>query len=185
MRTHGRVRALPYAAEAQSRKARLMAPPKDLMRWFLEAYREEMPDRMHAAGVWRDTVNSGERQNRIDPVGGSLIGTPQADGRFRILTEGSAFSTEIAEYEGHKDLHAHYAFPLRAAIARLAGREPTTGRYGFMAHALLTTARLDGDWDRALSSLGVNPEAVRRVYIEVALRTLFERYEPEPLARVA
>lgn len=178
MRTHGR----PYAAEAQDRKARLMAPPKDLLGWFLRAYREEMPDRIHGAGVWRDQVNGGERQNGINPVGGSLIGTPQADAHFRLLTEASPFTTEIAEYEGHKDRGAHYTFPLRAALARLAGREPVTGRYGFMAAALLATARLDGDWDRALVFLGVHPEPVRRVYIETALRTLYTRYEPEPVA---
>lgn len=162
-----------------------MAPPKNLLGWFLTAYREEMPEKMHAGGLWHDQLSPGEKRNDIQAVGGSLIGTPQADGRFRLLTEGSAFVTEVAEYEGHKDLHANYTFPLRAALARLAGREPKTGRYGFMAHALLTTARLDGDWDRALSSLGVNPEAVRRVYIDIALRTVYERYEPEPVARVA
>jgi hypothetical protein len=183
MRTHGR--AAPYAHEAHARKVRLMAPPKNLLGWFLEAYRAEMPEKLHSAGLWRDQVSGGERRNDIEPVGGSLIGTPQADGRFRLLTEGSPFHTEVAEYEGHKDPHNHYTFPLRAALARLAGREPNHGRYGFMAHALLTVARLDGDWDQALSSLGVNPEAVRRVYLEVALRTLYERYEPEPVARAA
>lgn len=180
MRTNGRLRALPYAAEASARKARLMAPPKDLLGWFIKAYREEMPERMHAAGLWRDTVNAGERRNDIKPVGGSLIGTPRADEGFRRLLEESPFITEVAEYEGHKDTSNHYAFPMRAALARLAGREPVTGQHGFMAAALITTARLDGDWDRALSSLGVNPPAVRRVYIELALRKLYDRYEPEP-----
>ena len=159
-----------------------MAPPKDLLRWFIAAYRAEMPERMHSSGVWRDQVNGGERHNGISPVGGSLIGTPQADSGFRILSEGSPFATEVAEYEGHKTPDNHYAFPLRAALARVAGREPITGRFGFMAHALLMTARLDGDWDRALAALGVNPAPVRRVYLDIALRTVFERYETQPRA---
>ena len=162
------------------RHAQLMSPPKDLLGWFLAAYREELPERLHSQGVWRDQVNGGERHNGITPVGGSLIGTPQADTRFRLLSEGSPFATEVASYDGRKATDNHYVFPLRAALARLAGREPTTRPFGFMAHALLMTGRLDGDWDRALSSLGVNPEPVRRVYLDVALRTLFERYEPQP-----
>ena len=181
MRTHGRG----YAAEAKRRRAQLMAPPKDLLAWFLQAYREEMPDQLHSAGLWRDQVNAGERRNDISPVGGSLIGTPRTNEGFRRLTEESPFITEVAEYEGHKDRSNHYVFPLRAALARLAGREPVTGQWGFMAAALLTTARLDGDWDRALSSLGVNPVAVRRVYIETALRRLYEKYEPEPRQQAA
>jgi hypothetical protein len=74
---------------------------------------------------------------------------------------------------------------MRAALARLAGREKPTDRYGFMAAALSRTAALDGDWDRALSSLGVNPPAVRRAYLELALRTLYERYDAEPRQQAA
>ena len=183
MRTHGRVKG--YVAEAERRRVQLMTPPKDLLAWFMAAYREEMPERIHAAGLWRDQVNRDERRNGLTPLGGSVLGSPRSNEGFRRLTEESPFETQVAEYEGHKDTHNHYAFPLRAALARVAGREPLTGQHGFMAHALLTTARCDGDWDRALSSLGVNPPAVRRVYIEQALRKVYERYEPEPVARAA
>ncbi len=183
MRTHGRQQ--PYKFEADRRLNKLMAPPKDLLGWFMDAYREEMPERIHSAGLWRDQVTAGEGAHGVKAAGGSVLGTPQTDARFRLLTEGSPFTLETAEYEGHKDRSDHYTFPLRAALARLAGREPVTGRWGFMAAALLTTARLDGDWERALSSLGVNPPAVRRVYLEIALRTLFARYEVEPSQRAA
>lgn len=180
MRTQGRLRAAPYAHEADRRARRLMQPPKDLLGWFLQGYREEMPDRIHQAGVWRDRTNNGEAEHGIKAVGGSLLGTPRTHEGFRRLIEDSPFTTDVAEYEGHKDTANHYAFPMRAALARLAGREKQSDRWGFMAAALLRTAALDGDWDRALSSLGVNPPAVRRAYLELALRTLYERYEPEP-----
>lgn len=183
MRTRGRAQG--YTAESERRRLQLMAPPKDMLRWFLDAYREEMPERIHAAGLWRDRVTGSEAEAGVKATGGSALGTPQSDPRFRLLTEASPFSLETAEYEGHKDRSDHYTFPIRAALARLAGREPITKRWGFMAHALLTVARHDGDWDTALASLGVYPEAVRRVYIETALRTLYAKYEVEPFARAA
>jgi hypothetical protein len=183
VRTHGRVKG--YSVEAERRRVELMSPPKDLLSWFLKAYREEMPERIHSGGVWRDQTSLGEKDRGIDAVGGSLLGTPRTNEGFRRLTEESPYITEVAQYEGHKDTHNSYAFPLRAALARLGGRERETDQWGFMARCLATTARLDGDWDRALSSLGVNPPAVRRVYLETALRRLYRIYEPEPVVRVA
>ena len=185
MRTQGRLRAAPYAHEAERRKARLMAPPKDLLGWFIEGYRAEMPEKIHSAGVWRDRATGGEQAVGIQAVGGSLLGAPRTSEPFRRLIEDSPFTTDVAEYEGHKDTANHYTFPMRAAIARLAGRERETDQHGFMAQCLRRTAALDGDWDRALSSLGVNPAAVRRIYLELALRKLYERFEPEPRQQAA
>ncbi len=181
MRTQGRLRAAPFAHEAERRKLRLMAPPKDLLGWFLQAYREEMPERIHSGGVWRDHSTMDGHKGQ----GGSLLGAPRTDEGFRKLTEERPFVTEVAEYEGHKDTANHYAFPLRAALARLQGKETKDRPYGFMAAALLTTARLDGDWDRALEALGLNPPAVRRHYIELALHRVYEKYEPEPRRQAA
>jgi hypothetical protein len=175
VRTQGRLR--PYGVEADRRARKLMTPPKNLLAWFLKEYREEMPENIHSAGVWRD--------RGLHAVGGSLLGSPRTAEGFRRLTEASPFTTDVAEYEGHKDRANHYAFPLRAALARLQGRESADKPWGFMAATLITTARCDGDWDRALSSLGVNPPAVRRAYLELALRQLYERYEPEPRQQAA
>lgn len=183
MRTNGRRTGYQY--EHDRSVAQKAAPPRDLLAWFLREYREEMPDELHSSGVWRDRTNTDEADHGIHAVGGSLLGSPRTAEGFRRLTEESPFTTEVAEYEGHKDTHNHYAFPLRAALARLGGRGKATDEYPFMAYALLTTARLDGDWDRALSSLGVNPGAVRRFYIEIALRLLWNKYEPEPALRAA
>lgn len=181
MRTRGR----PYGIEHDRSVRHKAAPPRDLLAWLVREYREEMPEALHSGGVWRDRVNAGEADHGLHAVGGSLLGTPRTAETFRRYIEESPFTTQVAEFEGHKDTSNHYAFPLRAALARLAGRGKDTEPYPFMARALLTTARLDGDWDRALSSLGVNPPAVRRVYIERALRCLWEKYEPEPALRAA
>src|SRR5678816_3959692 len=135
---------------------------------FLEAFRAEVPARIHAGDVWRDQVSPDEERQGIQAVGGSLLGSPRTGDAFRRYIEGSPFITEVAEYEGHKDPNTHYAFPLRAALAALAGRGPDTEPYPFMARALYRTALRDGDWDGACASLGII-EPVRRPYIEAAL----------------
>ena len=98
---------------------------------------------------------------------------------FREWVEEDAFGTEAAEYEGHKDIHNHYRTPMRAALARLAGRGHPTEPYPFMARCLYRTALNDGDWDYACATLGII-EPVRRPYIEAALHRLYERYHEEP-----
>lgn len=168
-----------YATDHDRSQRRKMARPRNLLAWFLTAFREEMPDRLHTRGVWRDRVNAGEAQNGIEPVGGSLLGTPRTSDPFRAFIEDDPFGTEVAEYEGHKDLRTHYRTPMRAALARLAGRGPRTDPYPFMARALYRTALRDGDWDGACASLGII-EPVRKPYIEAALHRLYERYHEEP-----
>lgn len=165
--------------DSLTRKA---APPKNLLAWFLEAFRAETPDRIHAADVWRDRVSQDEARNGIQAVGGSVLGSPRTHDAFRRYIEDSPFVTEVAEYEGHKDPRTHYVFPLRAAIATLGGRGRDSDPYPFMARALFRTGLRDGDWDGACASLGIC-EPVRRVYIEEALRRLWGKYTVEPPAR--
>lgn len=175
-------RDTPYHAEHRGSLARKAAPPKNLLAWFLEAYRAEAPEKIHASDVWRDRVTEDEAKNGISAVGGSLLGTPRTNDTFRRYIEDSPFATEVAEYEGHKDVNGHYAFPLRAALARLAGRGPDHHPYPFMARCLYRTALQDGDFDGACRSLGII-EPIRQVYIEEALRRLWTKYEIEPPAR--
>jgi len=107
------------------------------------------------------------------------MGSPRVADPFRAFIEDDPYGTEAAEYEGHKDIHNHYRTPMRAALARLAGRGHPHEPYPFMARALYRTALRDGDWDGACASLGII-EPVRRPYIEAALHRLFERYHEEP-----
>ena len=173
-----------YIGPHRASLARKAQPPKNLLAWFLEAYRAEMPSEMHthSEDVWRDWVSGDEADNGIKAVGGSVLGTPRYQDAFRRFIEDSPFTTEVAEYEGHKDTASHYAFPLRAALARLSGRGPDTAPYPFMARALYRTALRDGDYDGACATLGIC-EPVRQVYIEEALRRLWTKYEVEPPAR--
>lgn len=171
-----------YDDEYRASLAKKAQPPKNLLAWFLEAFRAELPEKIHASDVWRDRVSEDEAKNGIQAVGGSLLGTPRTHDTFRRYIEDSPFATEVAEYEGHKDRDGHYAFPLRAALARLAGRGRDSDIYPFMARALYRTALRDGDYEGACASLGIC-EPVRQVYIEEALRRLYTKYEVEPPAR--
>lgn len=175
----------PHHDEHRDSMARRMAPPKNfgqLLTWFLDGFRSEVPSRLHVAGVWRDQVSGDESQNGIRPVGGSLLGTPKSSDPFRAYIEDSPFSTEVAEYEGHKDRDGHYRRPLAAALARLSGRGPDHEERPFMARCLYRTALRDGDWDGACGSLGIL-QPVRRPYIEAALWRLWRLYRVEPDAR--
>jgi hypothetical protein len=170
----------PYAEDNARSKRAKMARPKDLLGWYMTGFREEVPDRLHTRGVWRDAKRRGDVEG-YDPVGGSVMGSPRVADPFRAFIEDDPYGTEAAEYEGHKDIHNHYRTPMRAALARLAGRGHPTDPYPFMARALYRTALRDGDWDGACASLGII-EPVRRFYIEAALLRLYERYHEEPPA---
>jgi hypothetical protein len=143
--------------------------------------REEMPERLHQHDVWRDRAKRGDPDGYA-PVGGSQLGSPRDAEPFRQFIEDDAYVLEVAEYEGHKDRTPHYARPIRAALARLAGRGKDDDIYPFMARALYRTALRDGDWDGACASLGIL-EPVRRPYIDAALERLWMRYETEPQPR--
>lgn len=166
----------PYGADHAASIARKARAPKNLLGWFLAEFRAELPERIHTSGLWREFVtDSGQ------PGGGSLLGTPRYADEFRRYLEDSPFATGIAEYEGHRDPNPHYTFPLRAALAALAGRGPATDEYPFMARVLYRTALRDGDWDGACASFNI-PAPVRRVYLEAALYRLWTRYSVEPPA---
>jgi hypothetical protein len=57
----------PFAGEHATSVARRTAQPKGLgglLVWFLTGFRAEMPDAVHAAGVWRDYVRLDEDRRR-------------------------------------------------------------------------------------------------------------------------
>lgn len=181
----------PYSHDNAASKRRKMARPKDLLAWFLQGFREEMPDRLHTRGVWRDAKRRGDAE-AYDPVGGSALGSPRMADPFRAFIEDDPFGTEAAEYEGHKDVRNHYRTPMRAALARLAGRGETEPCY-FMARALFGTAYNDGDWEAACRHMvaykradgatvvdEAGSQALRRTFIEAALHRLYERFHEEP-----
>lgn len=170
--------ASPYLAEHHASKAQRMAPPKDLLGWFLREFRAEMPDEIHSSGVWRDWKGLADTSDR-KAVGGSLLGTPRYEDAFRRFLEDGPDCVEYAEYEGHQDTVPHYRFPVRAALASLGGRGKATDPFPFMARTLHRIALMDGDWDGACRTMGI-PLPVRGFYIETALSRLWARHQVEP-----
>src|SRR5262245_31602799 len=165
-----RYRDAPYRDDNARSKRAKMARPKDLLGWFLEGFREELPLVIHSHEVWREYVTDPQAAG-----GGSLLGTPKWTDPFRRFIEDDAFGVEVAEYEGHQSIGKHYRTPMRAAVARLSGRGPDHEPYPFMARVLYRTGVRDGDWEGACASMGII-EPVRRPYIEAALNRLYERY---------
>ena len=188
----------PYAHDNARSKRRKMARPRDLLAWFMQGFRDEIPgqggphDKLHTRGVWRDSKHRGDVDG-YQPVGGSQLGSPRMSDGFRRFIEDDPFGTEVAEYEGHKDIHNHYRTPMRAALARLAGRG-TNGRGYLMARCLYILAATDGDLEQAMGHLHAftrneagevvaDPEAsveYRRVIAEQALHQLYDRFHEEP-----
>lgn len=178
------LRARPFSVENGASLRRKAAKPKDLLGWFLAGFRAEIPEHLHAAGVWRDEKRRSDAGD-YDPVGGSLIGTPRASDPFRAYLESDPLDeTELARLTdaGVTVVDQAYRFPMRAALARLAGRGANHEPYPFMARMLFRTACMDGNWDEACRTLSVI-EPVRRPYLMFALERLWERYLEEPPAR--
>lgn len=177
--------ARPYALDHAASIRRRAAKPRDLLGWFLAGFRAEVPEQIHQSGVWADARRRGDVEGYV-AGGGSLIGSPATFDPFRAYLEGEPLhETELARLTegGTTVADPAYRFPMRAALARLAGRGPATDPYPFMARALFRTACMDGDWDAACRSLGII-EPVRRPYVLAALERLWERYDDEPPARL-
>ena len=170
----------------------MSAKPRDLLAWFLDGYRAEVPTDIHSSTVFvgrpGDGLASFDPQTgavigkAADLAGGSHLGSPGYDASFRRYIEDSPFCTEVPEYEGHRQRDAAYKFPMRAALARLAGRGSGHETYPFMARFLYRVACRDGDWLGAAASMDI-VEPVAFVYLQESLRRLFSKYEVEPPAR--
>lgn len=112
----------------RSKDRRRADPPTNvdgLVAWFREQWELEMPDRLHARGVWSDSVTSRERQEGIQPQGGSLLGSPPLSGGMRQRLEGTAYA---------KDDDGDLIRPLAASLAALR-RERRYGHDAVMAVA--------------------------------------------------
>jgi hypothetical protein len=174
-------RERPYTLAHRASLEAKAAPPRDLLGWFIARWRAELPERLHGAGVWRDQRRPSDPEE-FSPVGGSLLGAPRVADPFRAYLEADPERelepASITDAGVTAETRA-YRFPLRAALARVAGRGPNEAPFPFMARALFRTACMDGDWDAACASLGIILP-VRRAYIEAALRRLWSAYRDEP-----
>jgi len=151
-----------------------------LLRWFLEGFAAETPERLHAAGEW---VGDPPRPNRpsdvgITPelVGGSVLGSPRIAEPFRQLLE-------EAPAQWHRDETGtrYFARPMRAALERLAGHRD--GDAPFMAAFLAQVAYSQGDWQSVAARWFPAQPYAWRAFAEHSLRRLEGCYLAEPKPR--
>lgn len=109
-----------------------------LLTWFRAEYEGECPPRLHATGVWFDTVSGSEiaqavKKKELVPqsVGGSAIGSLPYAPEFRMLLEGSPHA---------RDEDGDLLYPLRSAMSAMKRQNPN------MAALLIAVARADFDW---------------------------------------
>lgn len=175
--TEARVlREAPYIGEhVASRSARNQEPHgfTGLLRWYLEGFWAETPERVHVAGVWFGPPAAGVPD---ELVGGSQLGAPKQAGPMRQLLENSP-----AQVYDHDTPDAHYARPMRAALYRLASRD---GDATFMARFLAQVAYAQGDWPAVAHRWFPAYPFVHRPFTEQALRRLRAQYRDEPPARI-
>jgi hypothetical protein len=135
-----------------------------LIFWFRERCNEEIPDKVHKSGIWRDWGS--------DATGGSALGSPNFYDEFRRLIEGVPWQT---------DPDAYYAFPLRAALAQLHRGKP------IVALHLFRLALCDGDWRRHADNVNKGSRDPRwsyeemELFIERALERLWLGYAEMPI----
>lgn len=137
--------------------------PHDLLRWFLEGFRAEVPRHLNG--------------HRVQPYGLGL-----AEGFVAYMEEDAVEEARLTD-DGQARVEEAYRFPMRTALRALAGKGTRDEPYPFMAHLLYMTACMDGDWDAACAGLGII-EPIRRHYVLLALGRLYERYHADPPAHV-
>ena len=172
-----------HAAEHEASLRRAMdsgRPPRGLVhlvRWYALGWDAEMPDELHGSGVWigRQQVNpDGTPRWPRELTGGSALGSPNFADGFRRLLENSPYET---------DPDGYYLRPMRAAIARLAGRSDGTNS-SFMARYLFAVACADFDWAGVSSRIGIPPQ-VAPIYTQTALERLWVRYRAAERTKAA
>jgi len=176
------LRGAPYTEEhaaSLARVARHAQRPKGfgpLLTWFSEVWAAELPERLHARGVWRDRLTRREADDGAQPVGGSILGSPNLADPFRRLMENSPFETELAVLDNRESLERHYARPCHAAVARIAHHYPMAARW------LAALAFSDFDW-QALALRRRWSEEETRFYLERILELLWSEFEEAPHER--
>lgn len=129
-----------------------------LLKWYEQAVSDEMPDKLHSPGVWRDWGPQS--------VGGSALGSPRHSDAFRQYIEGSESAT---------DQDGSYQTPVRAALWYLAEKS----RRPLAARRLFRLAQCGFDWHRAADVLCLAHEDAEDLFTR-GLERLWDAYCPSP-----
>ena len=113
-----------YLSESQSRalyERRRFTPSSfgQLVRWFTQAWRAEVPDEIHAGGIEKTRpgrIERGDGSGVTDPGGGNRLGAPAYRPDFRAYVFGSSAGTEYAQAGDRPDLTESYSTPMRWTV---------------------------------------------------------------------
>lgn len=175
-------RDAPYIDDKVASEARRQAAPRGfagLLRWFLEGFWAETPERVHVEGVWfgrpprLDAAGQAVEEIPSELVGGSQLGAPKQAEPFRQLIENSPRQTSD---DGADE---HYVRPMRAALSQLARRDDGP----LMARFLAQVAYAQGDWPSVAARWFPAYPIVHRPFTEHALRRLYGSYRGDPPVR--
>lgn len=123
-----------------------------LLRWYAKAWEAEIPDKLHASGIWRDHGTQAE--------GGSALGSLPWSDPFRRYLENSP--SEIDE-------DGYFRRPIHAALSRLSRPWP------MMSRTLFAIAQAGFLW-RDVATRGHWAVEMFEIYTEEALRRLWREY---------
>lgn len=131
-----------------------------LMAWFITAWGDETPSRVHVRGVWHDAE------------GGSVLGAPAYAADMRRLLEGRSDATDYDPRIDPYEYGAARLTPIRASLHHLRVIDPFMARY-------LWRVACAGDW-RDIDAWV--PAPYREVFVHEALRRLRRIYLHEEVA---
>lgn len=129
-----------------------------LCAWLAEVSAEELPDRLHDRGVWRDHGAHAE--------GGSHLGSPVLHDDFRRFIEDSP---------SQLDEDGYFRTPYRAMLSRLR-RNHSVPAWHVSKLATLLADPTSGGWRRLGKQL-LQHEQVAEIYLSEALRMAWIEYQ--------
>jgi hypothetical protein len=127
---------------------------RELLRWFRDSCRAEIPRRIHQPVVSRAPVQASHT---------TADGAPAWSAAFEGYLAGNPYE---------RDADGSYRRPLEAALATLAKAHPEAG------DRLAVLARNDADWAKAAEALGWDRD-LGRFYFEAALWRLWGIWREE------
>jgi hypothetical protein len=203
-------RERPYSEPHDVSQARRQFAPKglpDLVRWFVRAWRAEIPEPLHGGGVERQRpgrIVRGDHGGVTDGGGGSRLGTPSWTTEFRHIVEvdncGCAdCQSDKVPTDSRREFAVgygievdSYATPLRWTIAWLEQH-----RHPLIAAVLRYIGRNDGSYEGLSLICGgcescqerkvkvLIPDEYAEAIAERALGLAAKHYREEPEPRIA
>lgn len=152
------------SAAGRMQRARQPETLPGYLRWYAEAWDDEVPTTLHKVEVW---ASSGEivdgSGDKVSDPGGSKLGTRAWGNQFRRYME---------NVDSECDADGFYIRPMHAALSRMERRWPLTAR------SLFAVAQSGYDW-RGVAERGHWAEEMFYRFLMDAFAALWKEYRDE------